>query len=217
MPLLASLLLLLVPTAPADPVGTWPVLPAQVVGGFAPPAEAWGAGHRGVDLAGRVGQPVRAALPGRVAFAAPLAGRGVVVVDHGGTRTTYEPVLASVRRGDLVGAGDLLGTLEQAGSHCLPAACLHWGWRRGEVYLDPLRLVGGGAVRLLPLAEPRAYAAPAGPLPGRRPATVTDTPAATTAAAAAAATPPLAALPAAIELVRRAGAPAGRPAGAGRS
>jgi hypothetical protein len=74
----------------------------------------------------------------------------VVVVDHGATRTTYEPVSAVVRVGQAVLQGQRLGTLEPAGSHCLPAACLLWGWRRGDTYLDPLLLVGGGPIRLLP-------------------------------------------------------------------
>ena len=136
----------------ADPVGVWPLLPEpEVVAGFDPPDSPWGAGHRGVDLLGAVGQPVRSALPGRVTFAGLLAGRGVVVVDHGPTRTTYEPVDATVRVGDPVAAGDRIGRLAFAGTHCLPRACLHWGWIRGETYLDPLRLVGAGPVRLLPL------------------------------------------------------------------
>jgi hypothetical protein len=56
-----------------------------------------------------------------------------------------------VRVGDLVSAGTPIGVLSLAGSHCLPASCLHWGWLRGRVYLDPLDLVGTERVRLLPL------------------------------------------------------------------
>jgi hypothetical protein len=48
-------------------------------------------------------------------------------------------------------AGAQIGSLQLAGSHCFPRACLHWGWIEGETYLDPLRLVGAGPVRLLPL------------------------------------------------------------------
>jgi peptidase M23-like protein len=138
-------------TAPAD--GVWPLDPRpEVVSRFDPPESRWGAGHRGVDLAGRVGQPVRAAAPGRVTFAGRLAGRGVVVVDHGGTRTTYEPVAATVAVGDTVHAGATLGRLELFASHCFPRACLHWGLVEGAGhYLDPLTLVGAGPVRLLPL------------------------------------------------------------------
>lgn len=135
-----------------DPVGVWPLQPQPpVVRGFDPPDSPYGAGHRGVDLLGVVGQPVRAALAGTVSFAGLLAGRGVVVVDHGATRTTYEPVTATVPVGTPVAAGAPVGTLALAGSHCFPRACLHWGWIEGATYLDPLRLVGAGPVRLLPL------------------------------------------------------------------
>jgi murein DD-endopeptidase MepM/ murein hydrolase activator NlpD len=139
----------------ADPTGVWPLEPVPaVLRGFDPPTSPWSAGHRGVDLAGTVGQQVHAALAGTVAFAGSLAGRGVVVVDHGATRTTYEPVDPVVAVGDTVAAGAVLGTLTLIQSHCLPGACLHWGWIRnaGDVYRDPLRLLGLGApVRLLPL------------------------------------------------------------------
>ncbi|HEY0774694.1 MAG TPA: M23 family metallopeptidase [Nocardioidaceae bacterium] len=141
--------------------GVWPLdPPPAVVEGFAPPLSPYGAGHRGVDLAGRAGQVVRAAVGGRVTFAGSLAGRGVVVVAHGATRTTYEPVRASVAAGDVVTAGDRLGTLQSIASHCAPAACLHWGLIEGETYLDPLTLVGAGPVRLLPLAGLPSLAAP---------------------------------------------------------
>ena len=138
---------------PEGAVGRWPLSPRPaVVRFFDPPAVRWGAGHRGVDLAGHVGQQVRAALPGRVSFAGRIAGVGVVVVDHGGSRTTYQPVSATVGRGDEVLAGATLGRLEWHGTHCLPAVCLHWGLLKGERYLDPLSLVGGAPrqVRLLP-------------------------------------------------------------------
>lgn len=138
-----------------DPMGVWPLRPRpEVVRRFDPPESTWGAGHRGVDLLGRPGQPVHAALPGTVSFAGVLAGRGVVVVDHGATRTTYEPVAAGVKLGARVVAGQRIGTLETVQSHCLPQTCLHWGWidNATDTYLDPLRLVGGPEpVRLLPL------------------------------------------------------------------
>jgi murein DD-endopeptidase MepM/ murein hydrolase activator NlpD len=151
-----------------DPVGVWPLSPVPVVAErFDPPSSPWGSGHRGVDLLGHLGQPVLAALPGRVRFAGVLAGRGVIVVDHGETRTTYEPVAATVHVGDPVSAGARIGTLASALSHCRPSTCLHWGWIRNadDVYLDPLLLVGAGRVRLLPLWRDRPADAP-GPLRG---------------------------------------------------
>lgn len=139
-------------TAAAPAPAVWPLAPQpEVVAAFDPPSSTYGAGHRGVDLAGTAGQTVRAAAAGTVTFAGALAGRGVVVVTHGVTRTTYEPVTAGVRVGEAVTAGQPIGNLESTGSHCAPAACLHWGLLEGTLYLDPLTLVGAGPVRLLPL------------------------------------------------------------------
>jgi len=142
--------------ADPDPRGVWPLDPSPtVVARFEPPETTFGVGHRGVDLAGTFGSWVYAALPGRVTFAGVIAGRGVVVVDHGATRTTYEPVAGLVDPGTTVAAGQVIGRLELSGSHCFPAACLHWGWIRGSAYLDPLRLVGSpGPVRLWPWERP---------------------------------------------------------------
>ncbi|MET7477655.1 M23 family metallopeptidase [Streptomyces sp. NPDC005648] len=137
----------------AWPVGTRPV----VVRGWEPPATVYGRGHRGVDLAAQAGTPVRAVAAGRVSYAGRVAGRGVVSVELAGTdlRTTYEPVRASVRKGDEVKPGEVLGTVEPTGSHCA-TACVHWGLLRGTVYLDPLSLLppwllNGGPSRLLPV------------------------------------------------------------------
>ncbi|MEV7965317.1 M23 family metallopeptidase [Sphaerisporangium sp. NPDC088356] len=117
---------------------------------FAPPAQAWLPGHRGVDLAARPGQVVRAAGPGIVGYAGPLAGRGVVMIVHpGGLRTTYLPVHASVRRGQAVELGDVIGSVEETTGHC-PSSCLHWGLINESRYLDALLLIGLGQVRLLP-------------------------------------------------------------------
>lgn len=118
---------------------------------FAPPATAFGAGHRGVDLRGTTGQPVLAAGGGRVSYAGLLAGRGVVTVVHpAGLKTTYEPVTASVRVGQVVRKGEAIGVL--ASGHCRDGGtCLHWGLLRGSDYLDPLSLLGTTAVRLLQL------------------------------------------------------------------
>lgn len=135
------------------PVGSWPLAPQpEVVARFDPPASTYGAGHRGVDLAGHVGQEVRSGLAGQVSFAGTVAGKGVVVVSHGATRTTYEPVASSLPVGTVIESGQAIGSLQLPGSHCFPRACLHWGWLRGETYLDPLLLVGVRRVRLLPLS-----------------------------------------------------------------
>ncbi|WP_395574972.1 M23 family metallopeptidase [Streptomyces sp. BK79] len=138
----------------------WPVGDRPAVSrGWEPPATAYGRGHRGVDLTAAAGTPVRAVAAGKVTFAGRVAGRGVVSVELTGTgdpplRTTYEPVAASVRKGDAVTAGEVVGAVEPTGSHCV--GCLHWGVLRGDVYVDPLTLLppwllSSGPSRLLPV------------------------------------------------------------------
>jgi murein DD-endopeptidase MepM/ murein hydrolase activator NlpD len=140
---------------PADAAGwSWPLEgtgPAGVTRGFDPPASRYGAGHRGVDLAGATGAAVLAAGEGVVSFSGVIAGRGVLVVAHGALRTTYEPVGDRLPAGSTVRSGDPVGRLDAGHPGCAAAACLHWGLKRGEEYLDPLSLLGPAAVRLLPL------------------------------------------------------------------
>jgi murein DD-endopeptidase MepM/ murein hydrolase activator NlpD len=166
-PVLALLIALLtVPRHPAtiQPIGDyvappryeWPVSPPHLTRRFDPPARPWLAGHRGVDLGSIAGAEVRAAGSGTVVFAGEIAGRGVVSIAHpGGLRTTYEPVIATVAMGDQVAGGDSIGHLDAGHPGCPVAACLHWGLRRDDVYLDPLALLGLGRERLLPLAGQR--------------------------------------------------------------
>ncbi|MEU8061070.1 M23 family metallopeptidase [Microbispora bryophytorum] len=130
----------------------WPLaMPTRPIRRFDPPPQRWLAGHRGVDLAVRPGEKVMAAGPGVVGLAERVAGRGVVTISHSdGLRTTYLPVRALVRPGDVVAAGQVIGIVEEdAVAHCT-TVCLHWGLLRGRLYLDPLLLFGRGQVRLLP-------------------------------------------------------------------
>jgi murein DD-endopeptidase MepM/ murein hydrolase activator NlpD len=135
----------------------WPLRPRpSVVRMFDAPSPNWNRGHRGVDLAGTPGQPVYAAGPGAVVFAGELAGRPLVSIAHpGGLRTSYEPVRPSVRAGQLVDAGAVIGALEAGHDGCAVAACLHWGAMWGPAsradYVDPLGLVASTPIRLKPL------------------------------------------------------------------
>lgn len=141
------------------PAGVLPVS-GGLLTPFRPPPEPWLSGHRGVDLAGVPGERVLAAAAGIVTYTGRIAGRGVVVVDHGALRTTYEPVEAAVTTGQHIEAGTALGTLQAGHATCAPAACLHWGLRRGEEYLDPMLLpVASPATRVRLVAEDAVGAA----------------------------------------------------------
>jgi murein DD-endopeptidase MepM/ murein hydrolase activator NlpD len=130
-----------------------------VLVGFDAPETDWGAGHRGVDLAAHPGDEVRAALGGLVTFAGMVAGQGWVTVDHGeGLETTYG-VLASwsVRPGQWVEAGDVLGVLGTGAVH------LDWGAKLDGSYIDPLTLLGRWEIHLI---DPERLVEPVVSAPG---------------------------------------------------
>jgi len=158
MAALAALVLACAPPAHGDDgrLG-WPLHPRPtVVRMFDAPDPDWQHGHRGVDLLGAPGQTVHAAAAGTVIFAGRLADRPVVSIAHpGGMRTSYEPVKAQVRAGQLVDAGAAIGVLVDGHQGCGAAACLHWGAMWGPAasarYVDPLGLVVTTPIRLKPL------------------------------------------------------------------
>lgn len=140
---------------PQPPAQTWldaPV-PLALARPFDGPAEPWLPGHRGVDIHAQVGQTVVSPGTGVVTFAGTVVDRSVVVVLHpSGLRSSLEPVESLVTVGDAVEAGQTLGTLQDVDGHCAPRACVHWGVRRSDHYIDPLDvLTGFGPIRLLPL------------------------------------------------------------------
>ncbi|MBG6180655.1 murein hydrolase activator EnvC family protein [Arthrobacter sp. CAN_A1] len=139
------------PGIAAEPSWTWPLSPTpRVLRHFEPPAQRWLPGHRGVDLAATGTVDIRSPAQGRVVFTGWVVDRPVVTVDHGGGLiSSFEPVVAGLKRGDLVQAGQPVGTLApepQAsepgvpGSHC-SSTCLHWGVRRDGDYVNPLDFV----------------------------------------------------------------------------
>lgn len=141
-------------TDPAPAVARWIAPlggPIAVGRPFEAPPHPYGPGHRGVDLTAAAGTPVLTAGTGVVVFAGMVAGRPVVSIAHDdGLRTTYEPVDASVGAGQAVAGGSPIGVLAPGHPGCPAEACLHWGVRRGEAYLDPLALLRPPRVRLLP-------------------------------------------------------------------
>src|ERR1700756_849973 len=158
MALVLTLALVNVVPASADDVRLdWPLRPPPPLArGFDAPSPDWNPGHRGVDLPGTPGQPVYAAGAATVVFAGLLAGRPVVSLAHpGGLHTSYEPVRARVRVGQLLTAGTVIGELLAGHPGCPAAACLHWGAMWGSAaradYVDPLGLLASTPVRLKPL------------------------------------------------------------------
>ncbi len=126
-----------------------PPVPGRVAVPFRAPDCPWCPGQRGLEYANRPGVAVRAAGPGTVVFAGPVAGAVWVTVDHGGDlRTSYGPLRrVLVRRGATVAAGTVIASA---------AAALHFGVRIGGRYVDPATLLGR-PVHLVPrLLSPTA-------------------------------------------------------------
>ncbi len=116
-----------------------------VIDTFRPPAHVGAPGNRGWEYQTTPGSTVRAVADGTVVFAGPIGGRLYVSIDHvGGIRTSYSFVASiSVRRGQTVGAGEMVATT---------GARFHFGVRRGSRYIDPgllFRVVAAGPPRLV--------------------------------------------------------------------
>lgn len=98
--------------------------------------------HLGIDLAGAVGAPVRAANRGVVALVADFLLAGTAIyVDHGeGFVTGYFHLSkAEVAAGDTVSRGEIIGRVGATGRVTGPH--LHWIARYGTVTVDPLSVV----------------------------------------------------------------------------
>ncbi|HEX6725252.1 MAG TPA: M23 family metallopeptidase [Gaiella sp.] len=145
---------------------SWPA-DGDVLRPFALGGDAYAAGqHRGVDVAGSEGSPVRAPAGGTVSFAGslPTYGRGVTILTADGHAVTLVHLGSiGVAKGDVVTEGAAIGTMGWSGDaeHAVPS--VHLGIRvaaQAEGYVDPLGLL-----------PPRAVPAPAPP-PAQSPAPV---------------------------------------------
>ena len=123
--------------------------------------------HLGVDFAGAVGAPIKAANRGVVALVDTffLAGR-VIYVDHGaGIVTGYFHLSeALVSKGETVERGQTIGRVGSTGRVTGPH--LHWTARYGTMTVDPLDLVALDTSWYGPQADrasPPARSSPTGP------------------------------------------------------
>ncbi len=133
---------------------SWPVTPVRITERFDMPEHGWSAGHRGIDLELPPGSIIRSIGDGHVAFVGTVAGTPVIAIEHPGTglRSTYQPVIPTVRIGDTVTSGGAIGYLARpldqqeegmrvgAGGHC-DGHCLHLGLRGRDGYIDPLSIL----------------------------------------------------------------------------
>lgn len=129
--------------------GTWksPVTPLHIVKKFLIPEHFTASKHRGIDIAVSSVDAIYAPADGIISFHGPVAGRTVMTIDHlNGLLSTFDPIASVLRTGDLVRAGDVLGTVETANAipHCQDGPlCIHFGVRFNGKYVHPLHLIQG--------------------------------------------------------------------------
>ncbi len=131
------------PVQDGDGAGlVWPVTGA-VSRGYKSGGEG-GAPHLGLDIAARLGAPVRAALSGLVVFAGVDSAFGnMLVIDHGQEISTLYGHNAElfVKQGDSVERGEVIARLGSTGRSTAPH--LHFEVREGGKQVDPLKYLPG--------------------------------------------------------------------------
>lgn len=119
----------------------WPLEAFRLERPFVAPAHRYGPGHRGIDIQPVGSIVVRAPAAGTVAFSGPVAGRGILTIDHGdGLVTTLEPVASKLSAGASVDRGAGVGSVA-TGGHAADGS-LHFGVRLNGEYINPMLLVG---------------------------------------------------------------------------
>jgi len=206
--------------APALAAGdwAWPVR-GEVLSPYRNGTDPYAGGqHRGIDIAARVGEAVRAPTGGRVTFVGTAGSSGLTVAlrtADGRYDTSYLHLAsASVRRGDEVVRGARLGAVGTSGRRSVRAPHLHFGVRRAgarHAYVDPLSLLSGpGGPADSPRPLPLPLGAPAPLRPGPAGARALPAPAGARALPAPAGAPALPRLAPALRPLPAALAPAGR-------
>lgn len=125
--------------------------PLTVSAPFSLPGGHYAAGHRGIDLPASAGDTVRAPAAGTVSFVGTVVDRPIVTLRiNDRTLVSFEPITTTLRAGDEVGRGEIIGEVG-AGGHC-QASCVHLGARVDGAYVNPLRFLRSKPV-LLPSLE----------------------------------------------------------------
>ena len=106
--------------------------------------ERWGKNHNGLDIAGNTGDPVMAALDGKVksTFYERNGYGNVVILEHeGGIETRYAHMSKiGVKTGDTVKKGDIVGEVGSTGRSTGPH--LHFEVRVNGSPVDPEKYIG---------------------------------------------------------------------------
>ena len=148
--------LLLVSNQIQSPQIIWqnPISGSWVVNRYLAPQSEYSAGHRGIDLAGELDEPVYAPEAGEISFIGKVGYRNVLSLETRLGKITFEPVCSELPVGYPVIQGEAIGRLCQPDAeylwHC-QLSCLHLGLITETGYLSAERFIFGmSPSRLLP-------------------------------------------------------------------
>ena len=121
--------------------------PEDTINHYIAPMSEYGEGHRGIDLATQIGEPVLSPADGEISFVGKVGYRNVISVRFGNSLTaSLEPVCSELVEGTYVLKGEDIGLVCEPDPeylwHC-SEICLHFGTRSEAGYFSPLALIGG--------------------------------------------------------------------------
>jgi hypothetical protein len=168
--LVAALVALLV--APLARAWTWPTDGSVLQPySFDPNSPYAGGQHRGIDLAGDPGGPVRAPAAGEVTYVGtvPSSGRSLTITTADGYAVTLTHLgSTTVAKGAAVAEGDVIGTIGPSGDPEVSGPYVHLGIRVAsdpQGYLDPATLLPARVAAPPPAPDPAPASPPADPAP----------------------------------------------------
>lgn len=126
----------------AEPI---PYLYENLEEDYLAPVSEYGTGHRGIDFHVEEGQPIHSPAAGTVHFVGKVVNRNLITIKTETRKlATFEPVCSSLKTGEPVEAGELLGFRcdgdENYQAHC--EGCVHASARDSFGYLSPLHMMG---------------------------------------------------------------------------
>ncbi len=121
----------------------WPIADGRILSGYG--VLRGGHRHKGIDIRGKLGQPVRAARKGRIVYSgSTLRGYGkTVIIDHGDDLQSLYAHNSTllVTEGQRVARGQVIARVGRTGN--APTEHFHFEIRRHDVAVDPLQHLRG--------------------------------------------------------------------------
>lgn len=120
--------------------------PVRLAQGFQKPNSDFSSGHRGIDLAAELSQPILAPASGTLSFVGTVVDREVITIRRSdGKLISFEPACSNTLAGDKVIRAQVIGWVCEPDAtyrqHCESERCLHFSVRLAGEYISPLSFI----------------------------------------------------------------------------